>query len=304
MMRTEIRRKFDEIVDFSGVERFIDTPVKRYSSGMYVRLAFAVAAHLEPEILIVDEVLAVGDAEFQKKCLGKMDEVSRREGRTVLLVSHNMAAITSLCLQAIWLDKGSIRYRGEARNVVNEYLVQWQLRSQDQVLNLKRSQDTRDGTQRLILESFEWLCDLPLRHGEPVKARIHFKTVVPIEDVVIGIGFSTIDGRRLLSYDSDFPSGCRHSFVRPGNHSVDVNIDALPLAPDIYALDVGSRCGDFHMLDDCPAQALLDVIPGSATPSTIWKGTGVRLEGRWVWAKDESRVIKHQKFTEQIVPRS
>src|SRR5437016_3408859 len=101
MTRTEIRKKFDEIVDFAGVEKFLDTPVKRYSSGMYVRLAFAVAAHLEPEILLVDEVLAVGDAEFQKKCLGKIDEVSRQEGRTVLLVSHNMAAINRLCGRAI-----------------------------------------------------------------------------------------------------------------------------------------------------------------------------------------------------------
>src|SRR5687768_14463351 len=97
MSRAEIKRKFDEIVDFSGVERFLDTPVKRYSSGMYVRLAFSVAAHLEPEILVVDEVLAVGDAEFQRKCLGKMQDVSKSEGRTVLFVSHNMAAIQNLC---------------------------------------------------------------------------------------------------------------------------------------------------------------------------------------------------------------
>ena len=99
MSRAEIRRKFDEIVAFAGVEKFLDTPVKRYSSGMYVRLAFAVAAHLEPEILLVDEVLAVGDAEFQRKCLGKIDEVSRREGRTVLLVSHNLAAVAEMAEQ-------------------------------------------------------------------------------------------------------------------------------------------------------------------------------------------------------------
>ena len=103
MSRSEIKRKFDEIVDFAGVEKFLDTPVKRYSSGMYVRLAFAVAAHLEPEILVVDEVLAVGDAEFQKKCLGKMEDVSKGEGRTVLFVSHNMAAVQSLCLHTMLL---------------------------------------------------------------------------------------------------------------------------------------------------------------------------------------------------------
>jgi len=124
MTRAEIKGKFDEIVDFSGVEKFIDTPVKRYSSGMYVRLAFAVAAHLEPEILIVDEVLAVGDAEFQKKCLGKMDEISRREGRTVIFVSHNMSAIRSLCSRALYMNDGIIAYEGHAARVVERYLLE------------------------------------------------------------------------------------------------------------------------------------------------------------------------------------
>src|SRR5688572_6018562 len=108
MKKHEINSKFDAIIDFSGIERFIDTPVKRYSSGMYVRLAFAVAAYLEPDILIVDEVLAVGDVEFQKKCLGKMKDVSRENGRTILFVSHNMQAVSSLCQKAIWLQKGKV----------------------------------------------------------------------------------------------------------------------------------------------------------------------------------------------------
>lgn len=121
MSKSEIKSKFDEIVAFSEVEKFLDTPVKRYSSGMYVRLAFAVAAHLEPEILIVDEVLAVGDAEFQKKCLGKMKEVSG-EGRTVLFVSHNMAAVRNLCDKAILLNKGTVTLQGSVDEVINEYL--------------------------------------------------------------------------------------------------------------------------------------------------------------------------------------
>lgn len=120
MSRAEIRRKFDEIVDFSGVEKFIDTPVKRYSSGMYVRLAFAVAAHLEPEILVVDEVLAVGDAEFQKKCLGKMSEVTGG-GRTVLFVSHNMTAISALCDRALLLDRGRPVAQGEVESILSTY---------------------------------------------------------------------------------------------------------------------------------------------------------------------------------------
>lgn len=122
MRKHEITRKLDEIIAFSGVERYIDTPVKRYSSGMYVRLAFAVAAHLESEILIVDEVLAVGDAEFQKKCLGKMNDVSKGEGRTVLFVSHNMAAVKSLCTKGIVLEHGKVTFSGNAEESVSFYL--------------------------------------------------------------------------------------------------------------------------------------------------------------------------------------
>jgi len=123
MTRKEIARKFDEIVDFSGVERYIDTPVKRYSSGMYVRLAFAVAAHLESEILIVDEVLAVGDADFQKKCLGKMGDVTKGEGRTILFVSHNMAAVETLCNKGIYLKNGLIQFEGGIKKTIEDYLI-------------------------------------------------------------------------------------------------------------------------------------------------------------------------------------
>ncbi|MES2646168.1 MAG: ABC transporter ATP-binding protein [Bacteroidota bacterium] len=129
MKKAEINSKFDEIISFSGIEKFIDTPVKRYSSGMYVRLAFAVAAHLEPDILIVDEILAVGDAEFQKKCLGKMKDASNTKGRTIIFVSHNLQAINNLCSKAIWLDKGVVRANGDAKTVVNNYLGSLQQKS-------------------------------------------------------------------------------------------------------------------------------------------------------------------------------
>ncbi len=122
MSGVEIKRRFDEIVAFAEIEKFLDTPVKRYSSGMYMRLAFSVAAHLEPEILVVDEVLAVGDATFQKKCLGRMREVST-QGRTVLFVSHNMGAITSLCQKAFWLDRGGLVASGPVRRIVDQYLT-------------------------------------------------------------------------------------------------------------------------------------------------------------------------------------
>ena len=124
MRKHEISKKFDEIIAFSGIEQFIDTPVKRYSSGMYVRLAFAVASHLDTEILLIDEVLAVGDAEFQKKCLGKMDEVSKNEGRTVMFVSHNMAAVQNLCPKSIWLEKGRVVQIGATSEVVHAYMSQ------------------------------------------------------------------------------------------------------------------------------------------------------------------------------------
>lgn len=122
MKRAEIKQKFEEIVEFSGVEKFLDTPVKHYSSGMKVRLAFSVAAHLEPEILIVDEVLAVGDAEFQKKCLGKMDQVSKNEGRTVIFVSHNMGAVQSLCSKGIHLEKGKTFFNGNIGDALSSYM--------------------------------------------------------------------------------------------------------------------------------------------------------------------------------------
>jgi len=131
MRKAEIKRKFDEIVDFAGIERYVDTPVKRYSSGMYVRLAFAVAAHLEAEILIVDEVLAVGDAEFQKKCLGKMGDISKGEGRTVLFVSHNMAAITSFCKKAMLLNNGYIhKMSSDVNQIITTYLTNFNTLSQ------------------------------------------------------------------------------------------------------------------------------------------------------------------------------
>lgn len=150
MHRWEIKKKFDEIVDFSGVEKFLDTPVKRYSSGMYVRLAFAVAAHLESEILIVDEVLAVGDMEFQKKCLSKMNEISQSGGRTVLFVSHNMAAIKNLCTHSLLVERGKLIFAGQVEEGINKYLSNY---NKEQSWNLENLRE-RSGNGRLIFSSF------------------------------------------------------------------------------------------------------------------------------------------------------
>lgn len=151
MTKAEITRKLDEIIDFAGIEKYIDTPVKRYSSGMTVRLGFAVAAHLEPEILVVDEVLAVGDAEFQKKAIGKMQDVSRGEGRTVLFVSHNMTAVENLCTRGVVLQNGTVVYKGSVGDSIDLYLKEQTLRSSLALDDLKRG---GDGVLRIVNVSF------------------------------------------------------------------------------------------------------------------------------------------------------
>lgn len=188
MSKGEIRSKFDQIVDFSGIEKFIDTPVKRYSSGMYVRLAFAVAAHLEPDILIVDEVLAVGDADFQKKCLGKMREVTQADGRTILFVSHSMQAIKNLCDKALWLDKGRMKAIGDVSGVVNKYI------NGVQKLKLKQSWNTPEeapGNEWVRIKSVELIPHLlhpeaPLDIRTPLTVKFEFWNMT--DDIMLGAG--------------------------------------------------------------------------------------------------------------------
>lgn len=185
MKKSEVTRKFDEIVEFSGVEKFIDTPVKRYSSGMYVRLAFAVAAHLDPEILIVDEVLAVGDAEFQKKCLGKMGAVAG-EGRTVLFVSHNLASIESLCTKAVLFDLGQIASTGFATDVISFYLNQFQKNSN--TLGF----DYQSSTAPLRFEDFKILLggNIPseiVNVGDRIDLKIKINVNEPCSNIFFGV---------------------------------------------------------------------------------------------------------------------
>ena len=242
MKRREIERKFDEIVAFAGVERFIDTPVKRYSSGMYLRLAFAVAAHLEPEILIVDEVLAVGDAEFQRKCLGKMGEVSG-EGRTVLLVSHNMSAISSLATRCMWLDNGRIRQLGPPSEVVSSYL--------------------REG-HAALQPGFADLTDPKLRHGVPkqIQREILFESIrlVDGDERTTGVFFEHEPMRIVLGLESriatprlevlckvlslegalvfTLTSGLLEELIEPGPFELAVEIPSLPLRRGSFSIDL------------------------------------------------------------------
>lgn len=205
MRKKEITRKLDEIIDFSGVERYIDTPVKRYSSGMYVRLAFAVAAHLESEVLIVDEVLAVGDADFQKKCLGKMKDVSTNDGRTILFVSHNLSAIKSLCKQGIILDKGIISYNGDANTAVSRYLSGNILDSQNGEIPhnfyRKYSSEICKFTRLLLLNNFNHTSNAFLLH-ETITFEIGIEAKKKIDDVCISVIINSNDGQPLVFNES------------------------------------------------------------------------------------------------------
>ncbi|CAN5691419.1 ABC transporter ATP-binding protein [soil metagenome] len=212
MNKVEIQRKFDEIVAFSGIEKFIDTPIKRYSSGMYVRLAFAVAAHLEPDILIVDEVLAVGDADFQKKCLGKMREVSQSDGRTIIFVSHSMQAVNNLCNKAIWLQQGKVREQGESSAVVNKYL------SSVQQLNLQQNWDdleTAPGNSNIRFKSVELIPGFN-QPGAPLDIRTPLTIKFKFWNIAEGMTMSI--GMHLFSYSGecifDIPSPS--TYFEPG----------------------------------------------------------------------------------------
>ena len=199
MRRAEIARQFDAIVDFAEVEQFLDTPVKHYSSGMYMRLAFAVAAHLEPQILIVDEVLAVGDVDFQRKCIGKLGQVAD-VGRTVLVVSHNMGVIRSLCSRVIALSHGRVVDDGSGPAVVDRYLQSGRA-AQAGAVDLRTC--TRFGGTRLRLTHLSLNDGRPVLHGEPLVVRIAFETLQSCVGVSVGFGFSTMEGIRLLSTDTD-----------------------------------------------------------------------------------------------------
>jgi lipopolysaccharide transport system ATP-binding protein len=240
MKQSEIKRKFDDIVEFSGIEKFVDTPVKRYSSGMYVRLAFAVAAHLEPEILIVDEVLAVGDLEFQKKCLGKMNDVSQREGRTVLFVSHSMTAITNLCKSGIMMDKGKINFIGDVDQAVSSYLQRQDLTMATAHLDPSNPRQSHWGMRRFLeLTSIELLNQLgaptsEVRIGDPVKVKIEFQAKTDCKRVEIGFVIVNNLGSPLTGFVSTW-EGFQGNFEK-NNHCVICEIPALNLLPNTYSI--------------------------------------------------------------------
>jgi lipopolysaccharide transport system ATP-binding protein len=244
MRRTEIARKFDEIVEFAEVERFIDTPVKRYSSGMYLRLAFAVAAHLEPEVLIIDEVLSVGDLAFQEKCLGRMETVAG-EGRTVLFVSHNLTAVQKLCDRSMLLSRGRKIMEGRTADVIQEYVAG--VRS-DSATPLAERAD-RQGTGRFRFESIAFEAglgptDMPIT-GEDVDVVLRYRSPdgQPVRNAGFAVGIYTVLGQLILQCQSDITGVLFREL--PASGTIRCRIPRLPLPAGRYTINVfGTAAGD------------------------------------------------------------
>jgi lipopolysaccharide transport system ATP-binding protein len=238
MRKVEVDRKFDEIVEFSGVEKFIDTPVKRYSSGMRVRLAFSVAAHLEPEVLLVDEVLAVGDHAFQQKCLGKMKQVSREYSRTVLFVSHNMTAISNICPRALLFEAGQLVTDGDAEETITQYLASFGTRETAFV-------DLRDWPDHYGRGEFARILSIGLfdKAGQPsdlismgqgLIIKLHIQFYRPQREPEIGIVVSTLTGERVCRFVSLWEGFTKP--VQEGEYVYEIQVPQITLVPGAYTL--------------------------------------------------------------------
>lgn len=261
MRRREIQRKFDEIVAFSEVEKFLDTPVKRYSSGMFVRLAFAVAAHLEPEILIVDEVLAVGDYAFQKKCLGKMRDVASGDGRTVLFVSHNMGALSQLCDDGVLLEQGKVTMAGPVLDVVKYYMKSG---SGENAAAARFEHDPAKPGQFHSVEVFrgenepasDFSCD------EPIRIRVKYEIRKPTAGSFLTLYLQNQEGTRVLHSDIRDLDAELNASLGPGLHAFDIVIPPRLLGASTYLLTVGSASRYVGVIDhryDCCEFTLRDL---------------------------------------------
>jgi lipopolysaccharide transport system ATP-binding protein len=285
MRRVEITKRFDEIVAFAEVEKFLDTPVKHYSSGMYVRLAFAVAAHLDPEILVVDEVLAVGDLSFQKKCLGKMGEVSRG-GRTVLFVSHNMAAIENLCSRAIVLHQGALCFDGTSKDAIQFYLNSLSTQSgTGHVVELSGVGDRRSIIAPL-LRRLEFLTEneQPLAEGLPIgsrlKVKVYFDLPKAISDFNVGLGFNNTYGQRIFTAHSVFEPN-RSEKEHEGATVFSCEITSFTLMPGEYTVKVwlDLKGSEADAIEDAAKIRVLES-DFYGTGKVPWNGTLV-LKHRW-----------------------
>jgi lipopolysaccharide transport system ATP-binding protein len=267
MKKAQIDRRFDEIVSFADIERFLDTPVKRYSSGMYVRLAFAVAAHLEPEILVVDEVLAVGDAEFQKKCLGKMGDAAGG-GKTVLFVSHNMAAVRKLCSQAVLLDQGRIAATGQTESVIASYLPA-PLAEASPVAVLPPGPPEAPGHGlTLRFSGSDGAPRSKFLLGESWRISLEFKMRRRLDHVIAAVGFMTTDGLPIIAYWSS-PRD-----LAPGRYGVEYECE-VPLSSCVIQFAVGLSTHEkaFYYVEGVGSVSITEVAKG-AQPFRA-SGTGI-----------------------------
>jgi lipopolysaccharide transport system ATP-binding protein len=281
MSRAEVTARFDAIVAFAETERFLDTPVKHYSSGMYMRLAFAVAAHLDTEILLVDEVLAVGDVEFQKKCLGRMRNIADQLGRTVVFVSHNIGAIRSMCQSVVWLDGGRVKSMGPTNDQLEAYLASF--RDTSSASGITRLDQPRNGGlgERFRFVSAEINEGRPAQHGEPVTLRLEVQVEGEVHEVAVGVGICSAEGLRLASADSDI-RGVRWGSVAKGSACISLKFDELLLQPGSYVLDLAARSGEGHALDYIPSCLPLEVRPGPRTPNVfIREQAEIRIPASW-----------------------
>ena len=247
MGRAEIRKKFDEIVDFSGVEKFLDTPVKRYSSGMYVRLAFAVAAHLEPEILVVDEVLAVGDAEFQKKCLGKMEDVSAREGRTVLFVSHNLGSVSQLCNRGVLLENGKIFADSSIEQTIVKYL---QIDSTNDLHYENEIQNKEIFISKIVLSDAQLKPSNRFKHNEEILVNISLRNNNLNAKCNLLITFQDYLKRKVFSSEieitkDNYSLKVDQNMLVRGNYS----LNCIIYSPAIMQYDNIQECCNFVIID-------------------------------------------------------
>ncbi len=289
MQRSDIRRKFDAIAAFAEVERFLDTPVKRYSSGMYVRLAFAVAAHLEPEILVVDEVLAVGDAAFQKKCLGKMHDVAR-EGRTVLFVSHSMQAIRSLCSRGVWLDQGKIRLNESIDHCVNDYLLSASEEMPSEVIsgNLRRHPDIPEQQKlritraRLLSASSSAILFL----ADPIELEFDVEVTERVSQAVLGLSVHTVDGMRLFECRSVDSFGLSEE-IHPGSYKFTCRVENNPLNEGLYSLHAGARSNE-GALEYLPEMMVFRIASTEKIDSVYLESHEGPIRVRSSWTKERS----------------
>jgi lipopolysaccharide transport system ATP-binding protein len=250
MRKTEIKSKFDEIVAFAEIEKFLDTPVKRYSSGMYVRLAFAVAAHLEPEILIVDEVLAVGDIEFQRKCLGKMKDVSQHDGRTVLFVSHNVAAVKSLCQTGLYLDSGQVRIWGTIDEAVYGYMSGGGSGLYNGIITDEVPREYATEHARLRAVRVVDSSGSPIQAvitGEPLQVIVTWEVLVDTVQAMLEIGITNADGLQVTQSFSSDP-GTPPPTMRRGVYEIRLVIEDI-VFPGRYSLLVGIHMADGTTID-------------------------------------------------------